>query len=65
LKNPFGDKYFSEKVKGEVYTALVLSTLLYDFEVLSFEKICFSDFGVSTTVVPAALHQHRPNYVLV
>jgi hypothetical protein len=34
LKNLFGDKYLSEKVKGQVYTALVLSTLLYGCEVL-------------------------------
>jgi hypothetical protein len=34
LKNFFGDKYLSEKVKGQVYTALVLSTLLYGCKVL-------------------------------
>ena len=35
LKNLFGDKYLSEKVKGQVYTALVLSTLLYGCEAWS------------------------------
>ena len=53
LKNLFGDKYLSEKVKGQVYTALVLSTLLYGCEVWPLREDLFSDFGASTTVVPA------------
>ena len=51
--NLFGDKHLSEKVKRQVYTALVLSTSLYGCEVGPFEKICFSNFGAFTTVVPA------------
>jgi hypothetical protein len=41
LKNLFGDKYLSEKVKGQVYTALVLSTLLYGCEVRSLREDLF------------------------
>jgi hypothetical protein len=41
LKNLFGDKYLSEKVKGQVYTALVLSTLLYGCEVWSLREDLF------------------------
>ena len=41
LKNLFGDKYLSEKVKGQVYTALVLSTLLYGCEVWSLRENLF------------------------
>jgi hypothetical protein len=54
LKKLFGDKCLSEKVKGQVYTALILSTLLYDCEVLSLCAFFFSKFGVSETVEPAA-----------
>jgi hypothetical protein len=32
LKNLFGDKYHSEKSQEQVYTALVLSALLYGCE---------------------------------
>jgi hypothetical protein len=41
LKNLFGDKYLSEKVKGKVYMALVLSILLYSCEVLPFLEDLF------------------------
>jgi hypothetical protein len=33
MKKLFGDKHLSENVKGQVYTALVLSALLYGCEV--------------------------------
>jgi hypothetical protein len=48
-KNLFGDKYLSEKIKGQVYTVLVLSTFCsMAAKFGSFEKICFSDFGAPT-----------------
>ena len=41
LKNLFGDKYLSGKANGQVYTALVLSTLLYGSEVWSLRENLF------------------------
>jgi hypothetical protein len=35
LKNIFADKYLSEELKGEVYKALILPTLLYGCEACS------------------------------
>jgi hypothetical protein len=35
LKNIFADKYLSEELKGEVYKALILPTLLYGCEAWS------------------------------
>ena len=56
LKNIFADKYLSEELKGEVYKALILPTLLY-FTVVKLGpcvKIYLSAFEVSITGVLAA-----------
>ena len=41
LKNIFNSKYLFEKLKGEVYKALVLPTLLYGCEAWSLPKDLF------------------------
>ena len=56
LKNIFSDKYNSEELKGEVYKALILPTLLY-FTVVKLGpcvKIYLSAFEVSITGVLVA-----------
>ena len=47
LKNIFTDKYLSEELKGEVYKALILPTLLYGCEAYFlredlFKRLCSS-----------------------
>jgi hypothetical protein len=41
LKNIFADKYLSEELKGEVYRALILPTLLYGCEAWSLREDLF------------------------
>ena len=41
LKNIFADKYLSEELKGEVYMALILPTLLYGCEAWSLREDLF------------------------
>ena len=53
LINIFNSKYLSEELKGEVYKALVLPTLLYGSEVWSMRGIYSSAFEVSITIVLA------------
>ena len=57
LKNIFADKYLSEELKGEVYKALILPTLLLYFTVVKLGpcvKIYLSAFEVSITGVLVA-----------
>jgi hypothetical protein len=62
-KNLFGDKCLYEKVKGQVRTALVLSTFLYGLEVWSLrEGFASATLEHTQPLCPQDVsHQHRPH----
>ena len=53
LKTLFGDKYLSEKVRDKCTRPWSCPLCSIAAKFGPFEKICFSDFGAFTTVVPA------------
>ena len=68
LKNNFTDKYLSEELKGEVYKALILPTLLYGCEAWSlredpFKRLCSFHNKCARSMCRVNLHHTFRNHI--